>query len=285
MRIGLIGTQNSHSSAYGKAFNVDKRLPGAAITLVWGETPECARERAAESSIPTVVDDPSAMLGQIDALIIDTRDGANHLAFAEPFLDSGIPIFIDKPLATDPVKAAAFLDKAAACGARVASHSMVPLQQSFHKFVTAQQALAPLRYLGLSMPAALDSEYSGAFFYVVHAVECLCTLLNRLPLRARIERFAGSNLATLDYPLGPLVTINLQEGNYSYHIMAVGEQDTLAMRLDYDEDPYLTSIQLICDFFTGVAIPASHERLLMPVQILTALEISKISGGWVEVCQ
>ncbi len=283
MNIGLIGTQNSHAGAYGKVINLDKLFPGVAITHAWGETPESARERAAETQIPTVVDAPQAMLGQIDALIIDTRDGANHLGFAAPFLGAGIPIFIDKPLATDVAQAAAFLDNASAGGTRVASHSVIPLQQSFHDFVAATQALEPLRYVGLSMPAGIDSEYSGVFFYVIHAVECLCALLNRPPARVRIERFAGSNLATLDYPDGPLATINLQEGNYSYHLMAAGDKDSLAARLVYDADPYLAGIHHIVDFFNGAAPMDSRERLLMPVQILAALETSKVQGGWVDV--
>jgi len=283
MNIGLIGTQNSHSSAFGKAFNIDRIFPDCAITHVWGETADNARERAEEAQIPQVLADAAAMVGQVDALIIDTRDGANHLDFADLFLGTGIPIYIDKPLATDAEKAAAFLARASAAGTRVASHSVIPLQRSFQDFLVTAQELAPLRYLGLSMPAGIDSEYSGMFFYVVHAVECLCALLDRLPARVRVERFAGTALATLDYADGPLATINLQEGNYTYHLLAVGDQEAKSLRVDYDENPYLTGIHHIHDFFTGATPPPTTEHLLMPVRILTALEASKRNGGWVAV--
>ena len=283
MNIGLIGTQNSHSSAFGKAFNLDQLFPGCAITHVWGETPENARERAAEAHIPTILATPAEMVGHVDALLIDTRDGANHLDLAEPFLGTGIPIFIDKPLATDPARAAAFLERAAAVGTRVTSHSVIPLQQSFVDFQATAREFAPWSYLGLSMPAGIDSEYSGMFFYVIHAVESLCALLDRLPARVRVERFTGTALATLEYADGPLATINLQEGNYTYHLLAVGAQDALSARVVNDENPYLTGIRNIHAFFTGVEAPPRAERLLMPIRILAALETSKHNGGWVPV--
>ncbi|MHB9131267.1 MAG: Gfo/Idh/MocA family oxidoreductase [Armatimonadota bacterium] len=284
MNIGLIGSQNSHAGSYGKAFNIDRRYPGMTITHLWGESPESARERAAETQIATIVADSQEMVGQVDAIIIDTRDGANHLDHAEPFLAPGFPIFIDKPLATDIDQAAAFLAKASTIGARVDSHSIIPLQRSFIDFMAAARALAPLTHLTFAMPAAIDSEYSGMFFYTVHGVECLCRFLQRLPQRVRVERFTSGALATFDYADGPLVTMNLQGDNYSYHLMAVGEKDSLVRKLAYDEDVFQPGIDAIVALFTGAHQTPDADTLLMPVRILAALETSKQRDGeWVAV--
>ncbi len=283
MNIGLLGSQNSHAEAYGKAFNIEKRFPGHAISHLWGETPEHAAERAAQVQIPHVVDDPRAMVGEVDAVIIDTRDGANHPALAMPFLGLGIPLFIDKPLAAGGAAGSALLDAAAAAGTPVDCHSVIPLQQSFKQFMAAARALAPLTHLTLAMPAVIDSEYSGMFFYTIHAIECLCTLLERLPARGQVERFPTGALAILDYADGPATIINLQEGNYSYSLMAVGQQDAVVQRLVYDEDVFQPAIAEMVAFFEGTHKPASRERLLMPLQILDALEASKRQGGWVKV--
>ncbi|MHB9026606.1 MAG: Gfo/Idh/MocA family oxidoreductase [Armatimonadota bacterium] len=283
MKIGLVGSQNSHAGAYGKALNVENQFPGYAITHLWGETPESAYQRAAEVQISTIVDEVQQMVGAVDAVIIDTRYGANHPAQAEPFLATGIPIFIDKPLASSTAQGAALLEKAAAAGAPIDCHSIIPLQRSFREFVAAAEGLGKVTHLTLSMPAAIDSEYAGMFFYTVHAVECLCIYPGGLPRRVRVERFAGRPLATLDYSDGPLATINLQEQNYQYSLVAVGEKESLVHRLVYDDDVFRTGTEEIIDFFAGKRQPPSADRLLMPLRILDALEASKATGEWVEV--
>ena len=50
-----------------------------------------------KGNIPNMVNNPNEMLGKIDALIVDHRHGKYHLDAALPFLEEGIPMFIDKP--------------------------------------------------------------------------------------------------------------------------------------------------------------------------------------------
>lgn len=280
MRIGLIGSENYHAQAYGKALNVDQRFPGSSITHLWGESEESATKIAGEYQIPTIVKDAKEMLGEVDAIIIDTRDGANHVKMVTPFLGHLPRIFIDKPLAADVEEAEAFLQAAEAAGTQIHCHSVIRLQQSFAKFLEDVKAIEPLTHLTLCTPSQIDSQYSGVFFYVVHAVECLCEYLNKLPVRARLERFATGALVTLDYADGPLVTINCQPGNYSYNIAAVGATQSLLAPIVTDEDIYRTGVDRIMSFLTGEMEPLSQERLLMPVRILAAIEKSKAHGDW-----
>ena len=42
------------------------------------------------------------MLGNVDAVIIARDDYETHLEMAQPFLEAGLPVFIDKPLSLDP---------------------------------------------------------------------------------------------------------------------------------------------------------------------------------------
>jgi predicted dehydrogenase len=71
IRVGIIGAENSHTIGFGKLFNVDKKFPGVEVLYVWGETDEFARNAAEKGSIPTIVKDPSEMMGKIDALIVE----------------------------------------------------------------------------------------------------------------------------------------------------------------------------------------------------------------------
>ena len=102
--IGIIGAENSHTAAFGKLFNIDKLFPGVRVKYVWGETENFAKIAMKKGNIPNMVNNPNEMLGKIDALIVDHRHGKYHLDAALPFLEEGIPMFIDKPFCYRKVK-------------------------------------------------------------------------------------------------------------------------------------------------------------------------------------
>jgi predicted dehydrogenase len=73
-------------------------IPGARVTHVWSDDPADAAQVAKASLIENVVARPTDVTGQVDAVIIPTDIGAEHVARARPFIEAGLPIFIDKPL-------------------------------------------------------------------------------------------------------------------------------------------------------------------------------------------
>lgn len=74
-------------------------IPGAVVTHVWCQEREIAESIAKSSGIAQIADDIADMIGQVDAVILGRDDPENHVAMAAPFIEAGIPIFIDKPLA------------------------------------------------------------------------------------------------------------------------------------------------------------------------------------------
>jgi predicted dehydrogenase len=77
----------------------DARIPGVEVTHIWTQDAELSHRVAKASLIDHVVDEPTAMLGQIDALLLARDDAENHFEFAAPFITAGIPVYIDKPIA------------------------------------------------------------------------------------------------------------------------------------------------------------------------------------------
>ncbi len=73
-------------------------IPGARVTHVWCDDPADAAKIAKAAFIPNVVDRPEDVLGEVDAVIIPTDRGWEHVDRARPFIDAGLPLFIDKPL-------------------------------------------------------------------------------------------------------------------------------------------------------------------------------------------
>ena len=73
-------------------------IPGARVTHIWCDDKSDAEKVAKAAYIENVVEKPEDVIGQVDAVIIPTDKGWEHLERAESFIEAGIPMFIDKPL-------------------------------------------------------------------------------------------------------------------------------------------------------------------------------------------
>ncbi len=74
-------------------------LASARVTHVWTQDRKISEHVARASRIPHVVDRLETMIGEIDAVLLARDDAQNHFEHAAPFLEAGVPIYIDKPLA------------------------------------------------------------------------------------------------------------------------------------------------------------------------------------------
>jgi predicted dehydrogenase len=82
-----------HASEFG--------LEGWKITHAWTQDPESTRKLCAACRIPNGVSDPWEFRGKVDAVIIARDDYETHFEMAKPFLEAGLPVFIDKPLSVE----------------------------------------------------------------------------------------------------------------------------------------------------------------------------------------
>lgn len=70
----------------------------ARVTHLWTQDCDISSRLAAACFIENIVDEYVDMIGEIDVLIIARDDYEEHYSMAIPFLEKGIPVFIDKPL-------------------------------------------------------------------------------------------------------------------------------------------------------------------------------------------
>jgi predicted dehydrogenase len=73
-------------------------LPTARVTHILSQEKKLSEQIALSAGIENVVQTPEEMIGAVDAIILARDDAENHWKMAKPFIDAGIPIFIDKPL-------------------------------------------------------------------------------------------------------------------------------------------------------------------------------------------
>ena len=75
-------------------------IPGAKVTHIHceGGGGFTAEHVAKCALIPHVVAQATDVIGQVDAVVLATDIGREHVARARPFIEAGLPVFIDKPL-------------------------------------------------------------------------------------------------------------------------------------------------------------------------------------------
>ncbi len=74
-------------------------IKGASVTHIWTQDTNLSNHVAQASNIANVCDKMEDLIGQVDAVLLARDDSQNHYKMAKPFIEAGLPIYIDKPLA------------------------------------------------------------------------------------------------------------------------------------------------------------------------------------------
>jgi hypothetical protein len=76
-------------------------IAGVRITCAWTQDPQLTRTLCAACRIETACATLEELIGKVDAVIVARDDWQSHAQLAMPFLEAGLPVFVDKPLTLD----------------------------------------------------------------------------------------------------------------------------------------------------------------------------------------
>ncbi len=128
-----------------QSFGID----GARVTHVWTDHPDDAPRVAAASLIPNVVSRPEDVIGEVDAVIVATDIGHEHVARCRPFIEAGLPMFVDKPL-VDSAEDLAVFRRWAGEGHAILSGSGLSYAREFEPYHGGAKKLGDLRYASVT---------------------------------------------------------------------------------------------------------------------------------------
>lgn len=126
-----------------------------------------------------IVDRPEALLDMnLDGVLIEAVDGSVHLERAKPFLEAGMPLYIDKPFTCSSADAKEILRLAKASNVPVFSTSSLRYGLEVQEVLNDEEGKYG-NVLGASCwtPASLQERNPGLFNYGIHGVEPLFTLM------------------------------------------------------------------------------------------------------------
>jgi len=175
------------------------RVPDAQVTHIWTDNPADASAVAAASLIPHVVGRPEEVIGQVDAVVISTDDGFDHVRRARPFVEAGLPVFIDKPLATSLEELRIFTAWQNA-GAKIMSSSGLRYSPQLAACRAGLPALGELRWLSGVTTKTWER-------YGIHLLEPLFCLTGSGITSIRMETQPDFEVAHLLHRSGVQVTV------------------------------------------------------------------------------
>ena len=144
---------------------------GAKVTHIWTDDPEDAKKVARASLIPNILDKPEDAIGKVDAVIIATDKGWEHIERAKPFIEAGMPVFVDKPLCDNVDDLKQFI-KWVNEGKMIMSSSSLRYTKEFAPYYTSTYELGDLRYISYSIPKSWER-------YGIHAMEAVYPILGK----------------------------------------------------------------------------------------------------------
>ena len=258
------------------------RVPGARVTRVWTDNPDDAPKIAAASKVEKVVARPEDVIGEVDAVIIGTDDGHEHVRRARPFIEVGLPMFVDKPLAINVPDLNQFIQWHKA-GKVFLSSSNMRYAPEIKQIMRQRAQLGELRWITTCTSKTWER-------YAIHALEAIWPVLGPGFIGVRTESRPGSDIAYLTHRSG--VQVNLAAiydavGSYgALHVF--GPKGNLAVTC---WDTYTAFRNQLCAFVemlrTGERpYPLSETVELMAV-IIADLRSREREGQWVkleEIC-
>src|SRR5690349_7919943 len=143
IRIGLVDFDTSHVEAFTQRFNhldiaETEWVDGARVVAGCPGDSQIMPERIPGYTEKLrgygieLVASPQDLLGKIDAVMIESQQGSRHLERARPFLEAGLPTFVDKPFAETVAQAEAMIALAQKHNAPLLSCSALRFDHQVH---------------------------------------------------------------------------------------------------------------------------------------------------------
>ena len=277
-KIAILGCENSHADSFLKFIRTKEEFGDVEVVGIYSDELAAATKLSNQFGVP-VLSDYADAVGKIDGLIITARHGDNHYKYAKPYIESGIPMFIDKPITVKEDEAVAFMRALRENGVRISGGSS--LKQDIYVAKLKEEALREEngKTIGGVVRAPYQSEniYGGFYFYAQHLVEMVCEIFGRFPLSVTARKNGGQIYVLFHYENYDCVGV-FTDGIYVYYAARMAEKATTGHEIPFDAGWFYREFKEFYDLLGGEPQGITYEEFISPVFIMNAIERSLASG-------
>ncbi len=225
IKLGILDFDTSHAVEFTKRINhvdiaEEQWVEGAKVVVGCPGESKISPERipgytaALKKYGVPLVEKPGEMIGKVDGMLIEAVDGSVHYERARPFLEAGIPCYVDKPFTCSVADARKLIDLAAKKKLPIFSSSALRYATEVVQYVADRKHGKVLGCLTYG-PASLHDRNPGLFHYGIHAVEMLYALMGPGCERVTCTTEKGADVATGLWKDGRLATVRGIRGGAS----------------------------------------------------------------------
>jgi predicted dehydrogenase len=283
-RVGIIGLDTSHSTAFTKVLNAADASPDFGKYKVVAAYPQGSKD--IESSVKRIpgyteevkklgveiVGSIKELLSKTDVILLETNDGRLHLEQALEVLKAGKRLFIDKPVAASLSDAIAIYEASKKYNVPVFSTSSL-------RYIKGIQDIEKSQVVGADTfsPATLEKTHPDLFWYGVHGVETLFTVMGLGCASVVRVHTENTDIVVGNWQDGRVGTFRgTRSGKHEYGGTVYTTNGNLVLGPYPGYEPLL--VEIIKYFQTG-KVPVSPEETLEIFAFMEAADESKRRNG------
>lgn len=282
-RIAILGCENSHANNFLKAIAENEAYSNYEVVGVYSDEKEPPEKLNETFGVP-ILNSYDEAVGKVDGVIITARHGKNHYKYAKPYIASGIPMFIDKPITVDCDEAVKFMRELRDAGIKISGGSS--LSQA-DEIIALREEVATEKdgkTVGgvVRAPLSSDSVHGGLWFYAQHLVEMVCSVYGRYPNSVKAFSVGDEKTVVFRYDNYDIVGIYVEHG-YSYYAVRFTEKTCSGGAIASSPNWFKREFADFDNIMEGGEQPLSYDDFISPVFVIRAIEKSLESGEEVKV--
>lgn len=276
-KVAILGCENSHARTFLKDILENKCVEDIEFVGVYSDEGDAAQRLSEEYGV-YAAKSYDEFVGKIDGLIITARHGDSHYKFAKPYIKSGIPMFIDKPITCSEEDAKAFMEELKENNVPVCGGSVCVLTDAVKKMKALVEEQKE-NVLGgfLRAPVNMENKWGNFHFYSQHLVQVMTDLFGYQPKSVQAFRNGDVVNCVVRYDA---YDVNLQftQGVNVYYAGVSLKDGLVGDVYPITEEDFHREFMMFYELMKHKKQPYSYEEFFAPVYIINAIDRSLKSG-------
>ena len=283
-RVGIIGLDTSHSTAFVKALNAPDANADFLGYKVVAAYPYGSKDiESSTSRIPSYTEDVKKMnveivssisdlLQKVDAVLLETNDGRLHLEQVLQVLKAGKRVFVDKPVAASLADAIAIFDASK-------RYNLPLFSASSLRHIKGIEKVDKSKVVGADTfsPAVLEKTHPDFYWYGIHGVETLYTVMGTGCKQVTRVHTDGTDIIVGTWADGRVGTVRgTRTGKHDYGGTVFTQTGNVVLGHYGGYEPLLLDI---INYFETGKVPVTPEETIEIFAFMEAADESKRRGG------
>lgn len=279
-KIAILGCENSHADAFLDFIYHTESYRDVEVVGVYSNEPEAAKKLNEKYGVKILKNYTDAK-GKVDGIVITARHGALHYEYAKPYIESGIPMFIDKPVTISESEAVEFMQTLKSHGVRVSGGSSLKHDVGVKLLKLDRECNTDGKTTGgfVKAPINMVNAYGGFYFYAPHLVEVVSEIFGRYPSSV-LAKVNGDEIE-VKFNYGNYTVDSLFiEQKYEYYACRYAEGTVKGFTLESTKENnwFRSEFDEFYGILNGAPSPVSYEDFISSVFVMNAIERSINSG-------